>query len=196
MKAYAVIAAQLVNRRRWADAVFALLILFSAMGSAQPNSTAPPASETQPGSASHGEALFTGRTTFHNRGPSCISCHSIAGLPFPNGGTLGPDLTHTYEKLGLAGTQAAMQTLYFPTMIPIYRDHQLVPQEQTDMVAYFKATAAEAKPQAQWTTQILIAAAFVLGVIFLALTAFFWRKRVLSVRRALVARATGQGVRS
>ena len=89
-----------------------------------------------------------------------------------------------------------MQTLYFPTMIPVYRDHQLVPQEQADMVAFFKQTAAEAKPQAQWTTQILILAAFVLAIIFIVLTAFFWKKRVLSVRRALVARATGQGARS
>jgi mono/diheme cytochrome c family protein len=152
--------------------------------------------EIPPGSSTRGESLFMGRTHFLNRGPACISCHSIGGLPFPNGGTLGPDLTHTYAKLGPAGTQAAMQTLYFPTMIPVYRDHELVPQEQADMVAYFKATAAEAKPQEQWTTQILILAAFVLGIIFVALTAFFWRKRVLSVRRALVARATGQGVRS
>jgi mono/diheme cytochrome c family protein len=153
-------------------------------------------SENPQGSASDGESLFIGRTHFLNRGPACISCHSIAGLPFPNGGTLGPDLTQTYAKLGPAGTQAAMQTLYFPTMIPVYRDHQLAPQEQADMVAYFRATAAEAKPQAQWTTQMLILAAFVLGIIFIALTAFFWRKRVLSVRAALVARATGQGVRS
>lgn len=152
--------------------------------------------EAPPGSSSRGESLFMGRTHFRNRGAACISCHSIAGLPFPNGGTLGPDLTHTYEKLGPAGIQAAMQTLYFPTMIPVYRDHQLIPQEQADIVAYFKATTAEAKPQSQWTTQTLILAAFVLGIIFVALTAFFWRKRVLSVRRALVARATGQGVRS
>jgi mono/diheme cytochrome c family protein len=156
----------------------------------------PPEIQAPAGSSSRGESLFIGRTHFLNRGPACISCHSIAGLPFPNGGTLGPELTHTYEKLGPAGTQAALQTLYFPTMIPVYREHQLAPQEQADVVAYFRATAAEAKPQAQWTTQILILAAFVLGVIFVALTAFFWRKRVLSVRRALVARATGQGVRS
>jgi len=155
-----------------------------------------PMNEVPSGSSSRGESLFIGRAHFLNRGPACISCRSIAGLPFPNGGTLGPDLTQTYVKLGPAGTQAAMQTLYFPTMIPVYRDHQLVPQEQADMVAYLKATAAEAKPQEQWTTQILILAAFVLGIIFVTLTAFFWRKRVLSVRRALVARATGQGVRS
>jgi mono/diheme cytochrome c family protein len=196
VKAYPVIPAQLLNRGRWAGAVFLLLILFPPMSSAGPTQVMLTSSENPQGSASDGESLFIGRTHFLNRGPACISCHSIAGLPFPNGGTLGPDLTQTYAKLGPAGTQAAMQTLYFPTMIPVYRDHQLAPQEQADMVAYFRATAAEAKPQAQWTTQMLILAAFVLGVIFVALTAFFWRKRVLSVRRALVARATGQGVRS
>lgn len=167
-----------------------------SMNSAQLASGASHPLEGPPGSAPRGESLFMGRTHFLNRGPACISCHSIAGLPFPNGGTLGPDLTNTYAKLGPAGTQAAMQTLYFPTMIPVYRDHQLAPQEQADMMAYFKATTAEAKSQEQWATQILILAAFVLGIIFVALTAFFWRKRVLSVRRALVARATGQGVRS
>jgi hypothetical protein len=149
-----------------------------------------------PGSSSSGESLFTGRTHFANGGPACVACHSMAGLPFPNGGTLGPDLTHTYGMLGPDGMQAAMQTLYFPTMVPIYRDHQLVPQEQADLVAYFKTADAEAEPQAQWITQILILGAFVLGIIFVALTAFVWRKRVLSVRRALVARVTGQGVRS
>src|SRR6185437_15493513 len=196
VKTYSVIPAQLLNRGRWAGAVFVLLSLFSPMGSAGLTPVTSTSAENQRGSASRGESLFMGRTHFLNRGPACISCHSIAGLPFPNGGTLGPELTHTYEKLGPAGTQAAMQTLYFPTMIPVYREHQLAPQEQADMVAYFRTTAAEAKPQAQWTTQILILAAFVLGIIFVALTAFFWRKRVLSVRRALVARATGQGVRS
>lgn len=148
------------------------------------------------GSAARGESLFTGRAAFRNGGPACISCHSIAGLTFPNGGTLGPDLTQTYTKLGPAGTRAAMQTLYFPTMIPVYRDHQLVSQEQADLVMFFKQTTAETKPQSAWTTQILMLAAFVLSIIFVALTAFFWRKRVLSVRRALVARATGQGARS
>jgi hypothetical protein len=148
------------------------------------------------GPSARGEDLFTGRTSFHNGGPACIACHSITGLSFPNGGTLGPDLTHTYEKLGPTGTKAAMQTLYFPTMIPVYRDHQLTPLEQADMVAYFKQTASETRPPAQWITQFLIFAAFVLGIIFVAITAFSWRKRVLSVRRDLVARATGQGVRS
>ncbi|MGH9586428.1 MAG: hypothetical protein ACRD3F_05715 [Acidobacteriaceae bacterium] len=127
---------------------------------------------------------------------ACIACHSVSGLSFPNGGTLGPDLTQTYTKLGPAGTAAAMQTLYFPTMIPIYRDHQLVPQEQADMVAFFQGAPSQVKPPSSRITGILILAAFVLGIIFVALTAFFWRKRILSVRQALVSRARGEGVRS
>lgn len=147
------------------------------------------------GSYARGRDFFTGKSAFQNGGLACIACHSAGGLSFPNGGTLGPDLTQTYSKLGPAGTEAAMQTLYFPTMIPVYRDHQLTPQEQADMVAFFKQTSAGGQAQTARTTQILILAAFVLGIIFVALTAFFWRKRVLSVRRALVERAMGRGAR-
>ena len=164
---------------------------------AQTSVEQPPATPSAlQGSPVHGEDLFTGRTTFRNRGPACIACHSVAGLPFPGGGMLGPDLTQTYSKLGPEGTAAALQTLFFPTMSPIYKDHQLVPQEQADMVAFFKQAASESKPQSQAVTPTLILVALLLGIIFVGLTAFFWRKRVLSVRRALVARATGQGARS
>lgn len=173
----------------------ALLVLLSVAARAQ----AIPEQQTEPhslqGSYARGKDLFTGEHAFQSRGPACIACHSVHGLSFPNGGTLGPDLTRTYSKLGRAGTEAAMQTLYFPTMIPIYRDHQLTPQEQADMVAFFNETSAGEQAQTSRTTQILIVAAFLLCIIFIALTAFFWRERVLSVRRALVERATRQGAR-
>ncbi|HET7101170.1 MAG TPA: hypothetical protein VFJ52_08480 [Terriglobia bacterium] len=172
----------------------ALLVLLSAAAWAQ---AAPEQQTTGPlqGSYARGRDFFTGKSAFQNGGLACIACHSAGGLSFPNGGTLGPDLTQTYRKLGPAGTEAAMQTLYFPTMIPVYRDHQLTPQEQADMVAFFKQTSAGSQAETTRTTQILILAAFVLGIIFVALTAFFWRKRVLSVRRALVDRAMGRGAR-
>ena len=38
---------------------------------------------------------------------------------------------------------------------------------------------AESRPQSQWSTQIvLLAALLLLGGVFVALTAFFWRDRV------------------
>jgi mono/diheme cytochrome c family protein len=160
----------------------------------QSASAASPVPEAPQGSVPRGESLFTGRTHFRNRGPACISCHSIAGVSFPNGGTLGPNLTHTYTTLGPRGTEAALQTLYFGVMAPIYGEHSLVPEEQADLLAFFKQS--ETRPEKPWSTQILIVLAFLLGSIFVALTGFFWKDRVRSVRRALVDRATGQGARS
>lgn len=162
--------------------------------SAQLTSAALPTPEVPPGSPARGESLFVGRAHFLNQGPACISCHSIAGLSFPEGGTLGPNLTHTYTTLGPRGTQAALQTLYFGVMAPIYGDHPLAPEEQRDLMAFLKQS--ETQRQTPWSTQILIVLAFLLGGIFLALTGFFWKDRVRSVRRALVDRATGQGARS
>ena len=119
--------------------------------------------------------------------------HSIAGLSFPNGGTLGPNLTHTYTRLGPRGTEAALQTLYFGVMAPIYGDHPLAPEEQRDLMAFLKQS--ETRPETPWSTQILILIALPLAGLFVAITGFFWKDRVRSVRRALVARATGQGAR-
>ena len=143
------------------------------------------------GSPARGERLFTGLDHFRNAGPACVSCHSIAGLPFPDGGTLGPDLTHAYKKLGPTGTQSAIQTLYFKVMTQIYSTHPLLAGEQADLMAFLEQ--AESRQQSQWSTQIVLLAALLLGAAFVALTGFFWRDRVKSVRRALVQRATGQG---
>lgn len=163
------------------------------MSSTQLTPSASSAPEAPPGSPSRGESLFMGRTHFLNRGPACISCHSIAGLSFPNGGTLGPNLTHTYTMLGPRGTEAALQTLYFGVMAPIYGNHPLAPEEQRDLMAFLKQS--ETRPETQWNTQILILIALPLAGLFVALTGFFWKNRVRSVRKALVARATGQGAR-
>lgn len=177
------------NRRRTAAVV--LLALFPIASAAQSTPPAQVAGNIARGSAPHGEELFTGRIHLRNQGPACISCHRIAGLPFPNGGTLGPDLTGAYKKLGPQGTQSAMQTLYFKVMTPIYGAHPLFPDEQADLMAYLEQ--AESRPQSQWDTQIVLLAAVFLGAGFVVITGFVWRDRVRSVRRAMVERATGQG---
>lgn len=169
------------------------LLAFLKQNATQSTPGASPATESLRGSPSRGESLFMGRTHFHNRGPACIACHSIAGLSFPNGGTLGPNLTHTYTTLGPRGTEAAFQTLSFGVMAPIYIDRQLVPQEQADMMAFLKQR--DTQPETKWNTQILILIALSLASLFVVITGFFWKDRVRSVRRALVARATGQGAR-
>lgn len=84
-----------------------------------------------------------------------------------------------------------MQTLYFQVMTPIYGAHPLIPEEQADLMAFLQG--AESRPPSQWSTQIVLLAALLLGSVFVALTGFLWRDRVKSVRRALLQRATRQG---
>jgi mono/diheme cytochrome c family protein len=179
------------KRNGYGGAVVALMAIFSIAGFAQPTPVAQPIPAQA--AAHRGAELFTGRTRLRNRGPACISCHGIAGLPFPNGGTLGPDLTHVYKKLGPQGTQSAMQTLFFRVMTPIYNAHMLTAEEQADLMAFLQQ--AETKSSPQWNTQIILVAALVLGGVFVLLTAILWKDRVRSVRRALVYKATGQGAR-
>lgn len=158
-----------------------------SQGATAPSSPTLAASALSAGSASRGEALFTGETPLQNGGPPCKSCHSIASLPFPNGGTLGPNLTGVYSKLGVAGMQVSMKTLYFHVMTPIYDPHPLTPGEQADLIAFFKQSGAQ--PHSAENTGMVALAGFIGFLILLAVSGFLWRGRIKPVRRTLVERA-------
>ncbi|MGH9448362.1 MAG: c-type cytochrome, partial [Terriglobia bacterium] len=115
----------------------------------------------------------------------------IAGLPFPNGGTLGPDLTGVYHKLGPQGIETAMKTLYFHVMTSIYDQRPLTLQERADLVAFFEEAAS--KPTPRLNTQLIALIAFIGFLILLSITRFVWRDRLKSVRRTMVERAMRQG---
>lgn len=143
------------------------------------------------GSAIHGKELFSGRVHFENGGPPCAACHSIAGLSLPNGGTLGPNLTREYSKLGPNGTAIALKTLYFPTMSPIYDSHPLAPEEQADLQAFLKEASASTPAPSD---TLPIAVAGLLGFfVLLIVTRVVWRDRLRSVRQRLLERARAQG---
>lgn len=146
------------------------------------------------GSAAQGEALFAGRAAFRNGGPACAACHSIAGLPFPNGGTLGPNLTHEYAKLGPEGMDVALETLYFPAMVSLYDSHPLTPGEQADLKAFFES--ASTKPASRDITSLVALIALAGFAVLLVITWAVWRDRLRGVRRRLVAQATRRGVAS
>ncbi len=176
-------------------AVLLACVTSPALAQAQtaPQSSSPPASlETLPtGSPQVGKELFAGKLRFENGGPPCASCHSIAGLPFPNGGTLGPDLTGVYHKLGPHGLRVATKTLYFHVMTAIYDPHPLTLSERADLVAFFEQAAAQPKPRLN--TQIVALIAFIGFLILLSITHFVWRDRLKSVRRRMIERALREG---
>jgi hypothetical protein len=196
-------AASAAALARWPVLAMEIILLASALSPllrAQAQPPTPPANaqsqalieETLPaGSVGRGKVLFDGQVRFRNGGPPCSSCHSIAGLAFPSGGTLGPNLTPVYRKLGPEGTAAALKTLFFPAMTAIYDPRPLTPEEQSDLLAFFQEASAEPQPR---SNTAVVALAGLLGFCaLLVITRFVWRDRLRSVRERLLEKARTQG---
>lgn len=143
-------------------------------------------SPAPPAAVEHGEQLFSGQVRFANRGPACIACHSAGGLAFPNGGTLGPDLTHVISRMGPEGVRSALETLYFPAMVPLYRNQPLTPVERQDIAAFLQH--ADTQPLPSDTGRVAVLAGL-LFVLFMLITWWTGRSRLLGVRRRLLEHA-------
>jgi mono/diheme cytochrome c family protein len=143
------------------------------------------ASSTQQGLRDAGRDLFTGSVRFKNGGPACVGCHNVAGLGFPGGGSMGPDLTGAYAKLGPDGLNSALETLYFPAMYPLFAYRPLTPDERRNLAAYFESVNGQ---QSGTPTRAIGAIALVGLLILIAATGTLGRRRVRSVRKALLER--------
>lgn len=151
-----------------------------------PQAPGPPAGALPVGSAATGAKLFSGLIPFQKGGPPCISCHDVARIPFPGGGTLGPDLTGAFTKYGGEGMNSVLATLPFPTMKPIFDHHPLTPQEQQDLAALLQKAGVESLISRG--VQIGLAAAGGL-LILIILVWIIWQNRLVTVRSELVERA-------
>ncbi|HSB06615.1 MAG TPA: cytochrome c [Thermodesulfobacteriota bacterium] len=137
-----------------------------------------------------GERLFTGAVLFQNGGPPCMSCHNVSEISFPGGGTLGPDLTAAYPRLGPATMNSALATLPFPTMTPLFDKRPLTLAEQHDLKAFFEK--ASTRPLTNMTIKIILS---VIGgfIILMVLIWRIWPKRLPTVRKSLVEQAVENG---
>ncbi len=142
------------------------------------------------GDAAAGRQLFTGAQPFQNGGPPCATCHSVAGLGFPNGGTMGPDLTGVSTRFGPEGMDAMVQTLYFPSMVPLFQNRPLTPREQADLKAFFQSVDSLLPPPS-YTPAFGVIALCGMGVLLGASWAI-WRRRLRGVRASLVETAAGE----
>ena len=148
---------------------------------------AAPASVPAPtGDAETGAALFTGRRRFQNGGPACASCHAVTTLPFPHGGTMAPDLTHEYSKLGPEGMHYALRTLYFPAMTALFLNRQLTDEEERDLAVFFQN--ADRVQQGGTHTAGFGGVALLGLLVLVGITWAAGRGRVHSVRRKLLER--------
>lgn len=162
---------------------FASCLLFAISVAAQTGT--PAASSPQQGSPQAGRELFAGTVHLKNGGPACIGCHNIAGLGFPGGGDMGPDLTAAYAKLGPEGLNSALETLYFPAMTPLFAYRPLTPDERRNLAAYIQGVNGQ---QSETPTPAIGGVALVGLLVLIAVTGIAGRRRVRSVRKALLER--------
>jgi cytochrome c2 len=133
-----------------------------------------PAAATLPaGSAEKGKQLFSGEVAFQKGGPPCLSCHDVASLPFPGGGTLGPDLTGAFARFGAEKMNSILASPPFPTMKPIYDQRPLTAQEPQDLEAFLQK---EAGIQSLVGRGVQIGLAAIGGLIILVILAWIIRQ--------------------
>ena len=154
-----------------------------------PTTTTPEPTPT-PGSgdAKRGENLFTGAQRLDAGGPSCLSCHSVAGVGALGGGRLGPGLTGSFAKYGgEQGLQAALKTIPFPTMAPIFSRRALTAGERADLIAFLESAPDQQRPKsaAGKLTGFSMATAALLVLLAMGI----WRHRLNGVRKPLVNRS-------
>ena len=100
---------------------------------------------------------------------------------------MGPDLTRVYSKMGPEGLNSALETLFFPAMTPLFRYRPLTANERRDLAALFES----ADRQQSATPTAAIGAISLAGFfILVAVTGVAGRRRVRSVRRALLEKVT------
>lgn len=150
-----------------------------------PATPAPAANPQAAGDIGDGKGLFTGADDFAQGGPSCLSCHSIAGVGSLGGGQVGPDLTGAYAKYGGAqGLQAALKSVPFPTMAPIFSRRPLTDAERADLSAFLADAPNRSRPSDAAAKLLGLSAG--LAVIVAALGMLVWRGRLNGVRRPLI----------
>lgn len=148
----------------------------------------PTAAAIPEGNSVVGKELFTGVNRFQNGGPPCMGCHSVGGLGALGGGALGPDLTTAYDKYGgAAGLVGFLNAPPTATMNAVWARQPLTSAEQADLMAFLQSATATERPVEALVPLTVLA---IVGALILIVAAqLYWRKRLVSVRRAMVTRS-------
>jgi mono/diheme cytochrome c family protein len=175
------------NQNLSATEIDALLAYLGAAASA-PVSPDQPAREMLVGNPGSGRDLFTGADRMSNGGMACIACHDSGALGVPGGGLLGPDLTNAVTRYGgESGMIAVLGNVPFPSMVPVYQNRPLTPQEQADLAAFMQQSVAKDTPNRGLRHFSLYILAFGMMDVFLLLL-FMWHRRLPDHTRRTLSR--------
>ena len=129
-----------------------------------------------------GENLFIGRKPFKNGGVSCNSCHTTRQAKRWGGGKLGPPLTEVFKDFSKANLISAIVNSQWKVMKDVYKEHKITKQEAVHIVAYLESIKDK---DIEKEKPIFHVISFIGFLLLLLATAFFYRKRLTSVRDKL-----------
>jgi mono/diheme cytochrome c family protein len=120
------------------DSIWAYFAACTTKGGCQPVETGPrwgtDASEQE---IALGRDLFSGLHHLRRGGAACFACHSVRdAVGFMGGGTLGPDLTFAYARVGEKGMTPLLASMPSPVMHAVYAGAALEDDEQLALKGY------------------------------------------------------------
>ena len=133
------------------DGVLAYFTVCTSRGGCQPVATGPKwGTDASEDEIARGRGLFLGRVRLQKGGAPCFACHNVraqrgsdANEGVMGGGSLGPDLTFVYARLGEKGLSPALDQMSTPVMHAVYGDAPLDASEQFALKAYFANLARD-----------------------------------------------------
>lgn len=105
-------------------------------GGCKPSPAEKMGTDATPEEIARGRRLFEGTEPLTHGGAACISCHDVRGLGIAGGGTLGPNLTFAFARMGEKGMRPALAKLEGPMMGALYAKAPLVEEEQYALKAW------------------------------------------------------------
>lgn len=119
------------------EAVWAYFTSCNDKGGCQPVALGPRwGTDASAEEIAHGRQIFRGERRLQRGGAPCFSCHNVRGEGWMGGGTLGPDLTFAYARLGEKGTGPLLSQMSTPVMRAVYGQAALEDDEQFALKAY------------------------------------------------------------
>jgi mono/diheme cytochrome c family protein len=126
-----------------------------------------------------GQQLFEGRTRLVNAGPMCNSCHEVRSAALIGGGTLAPELTTAFSRLGAAGIEGIIKAAPFPVMRRAYQDRPVTDEEVVALTGFLRRVDEQkALHHARGFGLQLLAAGLGGAVLLLGLYSLVWSKRL------------------
>ncbi|WP_114313449.1 c-type cytochrome [Thermus caldifontis] len=135
-----------------------------------------------PGDPALGRALYLGQKALQNGGAPCQACHTVAGVGFLGGGSMGKDLTDAAKRLGgEAGLAALLQNPAFPVMREAYKGRPLTEAEAAALAAFLVQVSQEVpRPSSLYLGRFLVAGLVLLAILLLY-QAILWQLRPKSL---------------